>query len=392
MTKRLRRIPPRVWDIVLTALILGLLAADLASGTFDARRGTASAVVVGLVALLPLVRRRWPLAVIWAWTGATVLMAAALHPPADVTAPFVGLFVFPYNVGVRVPGRRALLGIPAVWVAMTAVALSAETFVWGDIFFPSTFGTLFWFVGRATAGRARLTAELHEAASRADEERQAEAERAVADERRRIAREMHDVVAHSVSMMVVQAGGARRILDRDPERAVAAAELIERTGREALSEMRRRLGVLHPGEHAEYTPQPTLGELDALVERTRAAGVPVALVVEGERRPLPAGLDLAAYRVVQEGLTNALKYADHAPTDVHVRWGSRELELEILDRGPGPARDRLGGEDGLGLVGMRERVKLYGRELEAGRRRGGGFRIHAKLPLVGDATTVEAAA
>jgi len=192
----------------------------------------------------------------------------------------------------------------------------------------------------------------------------------------------------------VQAGGARRILARDPERAVAAAEQIERTGREALAEMRRLLGVLHREDdaHDARAPQPTLAGVDALVARARGAGLPVELHVEGARRTLPAGLDLAAFRVVQEGLTNALKYADHAPTEVHVRWSERTLELEILDRGPGPARDRLGGDGGHGLVGMRERVKLYGGELEAGRRRGGGFRIHAKLPLVADQASVEAAA
>jgi len=133
--------------------------------------------------------------------------------------------------------------------------------------------------------------------------------------------------------------------------------------------------------------------VSALVERAREAGLPVKLFVEGERRSLPAGLDLAAFRVVQEGITNALKYADRAPTEVHVRWGARELVLEILDRGPGPARERMGGGgDGHGLVGMRERVRLYGGQLETGRRRGGGFRIRAKLPLVADETTVEAAA
>jgi signal transduction histidine kinase len=159
--------------------------------------------------------------------------------------------------------------------------------------------------------------------------------------------------------------------------------------------MRRLLGVLHreDDEHDARAPQPTMAGVSALVERAREAGLPVELFVEGERRSLPAGLDLAAFRVVQEGITNALKYADHAPTEVHVRWGARELVLEILDRGPGPARERMGGGgDGHGLVGMRERVRLYGGELETGRRRGGGFRIRAKLPLVADETTVEAAA
>ena len=170
---------------------------------------------------------------------------------------------------------------------------------------------------------------------RAAEAREAEAERAVADERRRIAREMHDVVAHSVSMMVVQAGGARRILERDPARAVAAAELIERTGRDALAEMRALLGVLHADEHSEYAPQPTLRELEALVERARSAGVPVTLELSGERRELPAGLDLAAYRVVQEALTNVVKHSGGAPTTVSVHYRADAVEVWIADRGSG---------------------------------------------------------
>jgi len=275
------------------------------------------------------------------------------------------------------------------------VTMLSPSQITGDYVFPTAFSAVAWLSGRAVRTRTRLTEELHEAALREQEAQELESRRAAADERRRIAREMHDVVAHSVSVMVVQAGGARRILQRDPERAVAAAAQIERTGREALAEMRRLLGVLHREDdaHDARAPQPTMAGVGALVERAREAGLPVELHVSGERRSLPAGLDLAAFRVVQEGLTNAIKYADHAATDVHVRWGERSLELEILDRGPGPARERLetaGG--GHGLVGMRERVKLYGGELEAGRRRGGGFRIRAKLPLVADETTVEAAA
>jgi signal transduction histidine kinase len=157
--------------------------------------------------------------------------------------------------------------------------------------------------------------------------------------------------------------------------------------------MRRLLGVLHPGEKpAALAPQPTLQALDQLVERARSAGLPVSLHVEGERRELPPGIDLAAYRVVQEALTNALKHAGTAPTDVYVRWGDAQLELEILDRGPAGTAARAAGESGHGLVGMRERVKLYGGELETGRRRGGGFRVYARIPLLRDDASVEAVA
>jgi signal transduction histidine kinase len=258
---------------------------------------------------------------------------------------------------------------------MVAISASfAEVFT--DYVFPTAFALLAWLAGRGVRTRTRLTEELHEAAVRAQEAHEEEAARAAADERRRIAREMHDVVAHSVSVMVVQAGGARRILDREPARAVEAAATIEETGRAALAEMRRLLGVLHHSD--ERAPQPTLRELDALVDRTRAAGLPVELTVEGQPRPLAPGKDLAAYRVVQEALTNAIKHAGAAPTAVTVRWTPAHLELEILDRGA-PAVN--GDGDGHGLVGMEERVRLYEGELRTGRRAGGGFEVVARLPL-----------
>ena len=238
-------------------------------------------LALGVLVVLPLLRRRAPIAAILAWAGVVIALTVLGAGPYDMTTAFVGLLVYPYGAGAYGEGRRVLLAIPAVWGAMSVMALSAEEFIAGDIIFPSIFGTLFLIAGRVVRSRSRLTAELHEAAVRAAEAREAESERAVADERRRIAREMHDVVAHSVSMMVVQAGGARRILERDPARAVAAAELIERTGREALAEMRALLGVLHADEHSEYAPQPTLRELEALVERARSAGVPVTLELVG---------------------------------------------------------------------------------------------------------------
>jgi signal transduction histidine kinase len=187
---------------------------------------------------------------------------------------------------------------------------------------------------------------------------------------------MHDVVAHSVSVMVVQAGGARRILEREPARAQEAARLIAETGREAIVELQRLLGVLH----VDHGPAPTLDELDGLVARARAAGLPVALAIEGEPRSLPAGVELAAYRVVQEAITNAIKYAGGAPTDVRVRYRADEVELQVRDRGHGSAESPVGG-GGHGLVGMRERVRVFGGELRTGRRADGGFEVLARIPL-----------
>jgi signal transduction histidine kinase len=340
------------------------------------------------------IRREHTLLAICTVIASVIAESALLTDATRYFVPFLSAMLFSYSAGAYLEGRLGYLGLAIMVGGILTVTMLSPTQILGDYIFPTSFGAVGWLAGRAVRTRTRLTEELHEAALREQEARELDAHRAASDERRRIAREMHDVVAHSVSVMVVQAGGARRILDRDPERAVAAAAQIERTGREALAEMRRLLGVLHrdDDEYDARAPQPSMTGVGALVERARTAGLPVELHVEGERRSLPAGLDLAAFRVVQEGLTNALKYAEHAPTEVHVRWGERTLELEIADRGPGPARDRLEGDGGHGLVGMRERVKLYGGELEAGRRRGGGFRIRAKLPLVGDATTVEAAA
>jgi signal transduction histidine kinase len=342
-----------------------------------------TALALAVLIVLPLLRRRVPIAATLTWAGVVIAFSAIGADPYDMATAFVGLIVYPYAAGAYGEGRRVLLAVPAVWAALTVMALSGPEFIASDIFFPATFGVLFLLAGRAVRSRSRLTAELHEAAVRAGEAREAEAARAVADERRRIAREMHDVVAHSVSMMVVQAGGARRILDRDPARAVAAAELIERTGREALAEMRSLLGVLHAEEHPDYAPQPTLLELETLVERARGAGVPVAVTIDGARRELPAGLDLAAYRVVQEALTNVVKHAGGAPTDVSVHYRDDAVEVRIADRGNGSLSARLG-NSGHGLVGMRERVRVYGGELHAGRRRGGGFELRVVLPLEGE--------
>jgi signal transduction histidine kinase len=233
-------------------------------------------------------------------------------------------------------------------------------------------------MGRVVRSRTRLTERLHEAAAQLAEEQADEARRAAGEERRRIAREMHDLVAHSMSVMVVQAGGARRIIGRDAGRAVAAAAQIERTGREALTEMRHLLGMLHPGaDHAALAPQPTLAELGALVERANAAGQPARLAHRGERHPLPAGLDLAAYRIVQEALTNAFKHANGATTEITVDWAPDRIALEVRDRGGARADVTNGGH---GLVGMLERVRLYGGELETGPLPEGGWSVRATLP------------
>ena len=394
MWRRIRMISPLLRDRTVAVVLFVIAEIEVATVGGDAPLPLLMLGAAGYS--LPFaIRRVRPLLAVVLVVASVVLMAALLTDTTQYFVPFLVAMLTSYGAGAYLDGRPAYLGLAIMVCGVLTVTMLSPSQITGDYVFPTAFSAVAWLSGRAVRTRTRLTEELHEAALREQEAQELESRRAAADERRRIAREMHDVVAHSVSVMVVQAGGARRILERDPERAVAAAAQIERTGREALAEMRRLLGMLHREDdaHDARAPQPTMAGVGALVERAREAGLPVELHVSGERRSLPAGLDLAAFRVVQEGITNALKYADRAPTEVRVRWGARELELEILDRGPSPARERLetaGG--GHGLVGMRERVKLYGGELEAGRRRGGGFRIRAKLPLVADETTVEAAA
>jgi signal transduction histidine kinase len=382
LLRRLTRLDRRWVDGLGAAVLVAAGLAELFVREPDA--GAAAGVAIGLAYAAVALRRRRPLvagAAFYALVLAVSIVAVDVEP---LNIPLFAVIVLAWSMGRHTTGRSVPASFFVTVAGMLAVIATMEGQVLTDFVFPTSFVTIAWVAGRSVRTRSRLTEELHEAAVRAEESHEEELARAAADERRRIAREMHDVVAHSVSVMVVQAGGARRILDRDAARATEAAAHIEQTGRGALVEMRRLLGVLHQGEDAERAPAPGMRELEALVGRSRAAGLPVELSVDGEPRPLPAGLDLAAYRVLQEGLTNALKYAGAAPTEVRVGWSPDTLELTVADRGPGPgAADGDGG--GHGLVGMRERVRLYGGELWTGRRDGGGFEIRARIPLVPDA-------
>jgi len=213
----------------------------------------------------------------------------------------------------------------------------------------------------------------------AERERDVAAREAVVEERARIARELHDAIAHNVSMMVVQAGAERRVLGEERSSTREVLETVEQIGRGALTEMRRLVGMLRGDSGEPLAPQPGLDDLATLVTQVREAGLPVELSVEGERRDLPVGIELSAYRIVQEALTNALKHAGDAHASVHVRYGVDSLELEIIDDGAGAAAPVASG--GHGLVGMRERVALYGGRFDAGRRPSGGFSVRVLLPV-----------
>ncbi|MGI5251717.1 sensor histidine kinase [Actinacidiphila glaucinigra] len=247
---------------------------------------------------------------------------------------------------------------------------------------------LAWVIGDSLRTRRAYYAELEERAARLQREREAQSKAAVAAERARIARELHDVVAHNVSVMVVQADGAAYVLDASPEQAKQALETISTTGRQALTEMRRLLGVLRAGDDGggEYVPQPGVDQLTDLIEQVRGAGLPVAFDVEGESRPLASGVELTAYRIVQEALTNTRKHGGpEAHATVRLTFGDGDLSLLIEDDGRGAQQELYegGGEDGQGqgLIGMRERVGMVSGTLDAGPRPGGGFRISAVLPV-----------
>ncbi|MFE4538922.1 sensor histidine kinase [Streptomyces scopuliridis] len=248
---------------------------------------------------------------------------------------------------------------------------------------------LAWVLGDSVRTRRAYFDQLEERATRLEKEREAQAKVAVAAERARIARELHDVVAHNVSVMVVQADGAAYVLDAAPDQAKQALETISSTGRQALAEMRRLLGVLRTGdaqESGEYVPQPDVGQIEDLVEKVRGAGLTVDFRIEGTPRPLPSGVELTAYRIVQEALTNSRKHGGpDVGASVRLVYFDDGLGLLVEDDGRGAAHELYedGGADGRGhgLIGMRERVGMVGGTLDAGPRPGGGFRISALLPL-----------
>jgi signal transduction histidine kinase len=328
-------------------------------------------------------RRRAPLAstlVVFALFPLETAAGVSLTVP---NYPIVILMLTLYSVALYAALRPALVGLVvpllAIWLMLGLAVLRHVSDHTGgtDVVFVSVLMSASWLVGRAMRGRLHEAEELARRAERLETERV----RAVADERARIARELHDVVAHSVSVMVVQAGAAEEVLRRTPGQALEALRAVQETGRQALVEMTRVVGLLRTdGEELGLAPQPGLRELETLVAQVREAGLPVEVRVEGARGPVPLGVDLSAYRIVQEALTNALKHAGRARASVSLRYGSEALELEVLDDGPGSANGHAGGH---GLVGMRERVAVFGGEFEAGPRPEGGFAVRARLPLAG---------
>ena len=331
---------------------------------------------------LPLaMRRRWPFTVALLCGLVTVVYGLSALP--DPPLPYAGLVAL-YTAAAHATRRLAQLAgvVAAIGIAVALVLDGPRSDVQDLLSLYVVFATA-WLLGDSTRNRRDRARELEERAAALERTRAAEAERAVVEERNRIARELHDVVAHSVSTMVVQAEAGPVVLARDPARAVQAFDAISATGKQALAEMRRLLGVLRADRDERRAPQPGADRIPELVERVRAAGLDVTLEVRGTLRQLPPAVDLSAYRLLQEALTNALRHAAPARVTATLEYGHDALRLEVLDDGSGTGGRQLDtpASGGHGLVAMRERVGLVGGCVQAGPRAEGGWAVHAVLPL-----------
>ena len=389
----LRRHPTGVdafWAFVLFGISgLGAVAVAEADGRDPALASVP--VIIGLCLVVAL-RRRWTDRMLLLAAGIGVLqMVFDVQPgPANFA-----MLVIIYTAAADGPPWASRFahggGLAAAPLSQLRWPDGASG-VWGHLLFMVFMVVPFalaWVLGDSIRTRRAYLAQLEERADRLEREREAQSKVAVAAERARIARELHDVVAHNVSVMVVQADGAAYVLDAAPDQAKQALATISGTGRQALAEMRRLLGVLRTGEpeeSGEYVPQPDVEQLDELIEQVRGAGLPVDFRVEGTPRPLPSGVELTAYRIVQEALTNTRKHGgENAGASVRLVYFDDGLGLLVEDDGKGAPHELYedGGADGEGhgLIGMRERVGMVGGTLDAGPRPGGGFRISALLPL-----------
>jgi signal transduction histidine kinase len=377
-------------------IVASVSAPPQATGLPDSAAEQIAAVPVALaLSLVVALRRRAPekMLLLALGTGVTQLLTGVETNPGNFA-----FLVIIYTVAsrrVRWASRLALVaGLLAPLIATLRWPPQQAT---GEVVLGWLFQTLpfalAWVMGDSLRTRRAYYRQLEERAARLEKEREAQAKVAVAAERARIARELHDVVAHNVSVMVVQADGAAYVLDSAPDQARQALRTISGTGRQALAEMRRLLGVLRTGDREqlggdEYVPQPGVEQLAELVDQVRGTGMTVKFAIEGRPRPLPSGVELTAYRIVQEALTNTRKHGGpHVGAYVRLTYGEGELELLAEDDGRSAQAEFCadGGADGLGqgLIGMRERVGMVGGSLEAGPRPGGGFRISARLPLRG---------
>lgn len=390
MRSRIKQWLGRWWTVVLGALIV---VGTVLEVVFEHTKGSALLI---LAVAVPIGLGVAALSRFAAAGAIAIYLLSALAALADIKAVYssdvlgLGALAGAAAFGTLRSGRDRLLGLVLIVAVVSAVILRTpqEVIDEGEVGRVELLVSqlivfaLAWGIAWAISTRVRAVRALRERARTLEAERDATARAAVAEERSRIARELHDVVAHSVSVMTVQAGGVRRLLGPEQTRERDALAAIEATGRQALAEMRRMVGVMRTDpDLADLAPQPGLAGLGRLIDELRVAGLPVDLQVAGEPRQLQPGLDLAAFRIVQEGLTNTLKHAGPAHAWVRLRHEADALEIMVEDDGRGAANGAAGGH---GLIGIRERVAIYGGTFESGPRPGGGYRLSARLPVAAD--------
>jgi signal transduction histidine kinase len=360
---------PRTIDVALVALLLFLGV----GAAFHHDHLRAAAVPLAVCEVLPLLwRRRRPVAVVAVVTG-VVLVSIAL-----------GVWVIPLSLGVALYTLMAvrsdrsgrLVGAASI-LAVAIAVLSAGGFEFGAAAARVVVLIAAALLGDSIGSRRAYIHEIEEKAERLEREQESEARRAAAEEQARIARELHDVVAHALSVIVIQAGAADDAFDRDPDAARESIRAVDDSARSALADLRRVLGILHHDE-PEYEPQAGLERLDRLVESVRATGLAVSLDVAGAQRPLPSSVAMSAYRIVQEALTNSLKHAQAEHVHIRIRYGNA-LEVDVRDDGRGATNGAAA--SGRGLIGMRERVTLLGGTLATGPDPAGGYRVKAEIPI-----------
>ena len=383
----------RSMQLVLDALIaVGVLTVSLVTlGRLDAevaaafsRESDAIQVLLVLLMTLPLALRRvYPTPVFFIILSAWVADRVLDYPE---TPAAIAVAIAFYTIGAELSRRKSLRiggGAALFILGFTFVGVLTLESVGGASLITTVISTVTpLLLGREVHERRRRVEELRERAERAERDREEDARRAVTDERTRIAREIHDVVAHQMTVITLQAEGARRVADGSDPRVIDALETISDAGRSALSEMRGMVGLLRGPEYeSETAPIPNLGDVEELVETVRAAGLPVDLEIEGEVRPLAEGTEMSAYRIVQESLTNSVRHGGPGVSaKVTIDYGEDHLDVRILDDGRGASADSGRGV-GHGIIGMRERIAVLGGEFGAGPHSGGGYEVRARIPV-----------
>jgi signal transduction histidine kinase len=368
---------PRQADLALAGLLAAFGLAELWLVHVGPKSIAVPATVVAALALS--FRRTAPLltvAMILGAIAAESLLGVSLQKP---DAPLLMALVAVYTAGAYLPLWEAVAGLALGIAGIGASFAGSSTNGHSDFAFTSVVVTAGWLVGRGMHGRVTQAAVLVERTQRLEQEAEAERAAAVAEERRRIARDLHDVIAHSVSVMVVQAGAAEDVFERDPAAVLEPIRAVQETGRGALVEISRLLGLLREdGAELGLAPPPRLEDLPELVAQAEAAGLPVELRIEGTPRPLPLGVDLSVYRIAQDALTNARKHSADSQACVLLCYSKDAIELAVENDGVAVTNGHRGGH---GLIGMRERVAVFGGTLDAGPRPDGGFRVIARLPV-----------